>query len=56
VLVGALLVVVEELLELPPPHAAPTRTTAVTTAESPKLLLSLTSPSLSLMGSLCSCV
>jgi hypothetical protein len=46
--VGPLLVdVVDELLlELPPPHAAATRTTAMTTAGNPSPVLSLTSRSL----------
>jgi hypothetical protein len=46
--VGPLLVdVVDELLlELPLPHAAPTRATAITTAGNPSPLLSLTSLSL----------
>jgi hypothetical protein len=39
-------VVVELLLELPPPQAAPTKATATTTAGSPSPLLSLTSLSL----------
>jgi hypothetical protein len=45
--VGPLLVVVvDELFELPPPQAAPTRATAVMTTGSPSHLLSLTSLSL----------
>jgi hypothetical protein len=46
--VGPLLVVVvdELLLELPPPHAAAMRATAIATAGSPSPLLSLTSLSL----------
>jgi hypothetical protein len=46
--VGALLVVVElvELVEVPPPQAAPTRTTAVIAAGSPSHPLSFTSLSL----------
>jgi hypothetical protein len=45
--VGPLLLVVDELLlELPPPQAAATRATAMTTTGSPSPLLSLTSLSL----------
>jgi hypothetical protein len=44
--VGALLVVVELLLELPPPQAAATRPTVTTITGSPSPLLSLTSLSL----------
>jgi hypothetical protein len=47
---AALVVEVDELvLELPPPHAAPTRATAMTTTGSPSPLLSLTSLSLLVM-------
>ncbi|HEX6475819.1 MAG TPA: hypothetical protein VF005_00985 [Acidimicrobiales bacterium] len=44
--VAVLLVVELELLELPPPQAAATRTTAMTTTGSPSPLLNLTSLSL----------
>jgi hypothetical protein len=44
--VGALVVAVELLLELPPPQAAATRATTATIAGSPSPLLSLTSLSL----------
>jgi hypothetical protein len=45
--VGTLLVVVDELLlELPPPQAAATTATAMATNGSPSPLLNLTSPSL----------
>jgi hypothetical protein len=44
--VGALVVVVELLFELPPPQAAATRATTMTIVDSPSPLLSLTSLSL----------
>jgi hypothetical protein len=43
---GARVVVVEELLELPPPQLAATRATVIATTGSPNHLLSLTSLSL----------